>query len=99
MNASKSCPSKHFRTIIKWLQRGPIIQSITECPFEPFYKEFVGAVSVANGIAINGPLQYYGLSKFLVPKNRVSNGDDKERNHYFQKVKDMRSILTDYKTW
>ena len=50
-----------------------IIQSISECLFKPFYKEFVGAVSAANGIAINGPLQYYGLSKFLVPKNRVPN--------------------------
>ena len=53
-----------------------IIQSINKCPFKPSFKEFVGAVSAANGIAINGPLQYYGLSKFLVPKNRVSNRDE-----------------------
>ena len=52
-----------------------IMQSINKCPLKPFSKEFVGAVSAANGIAINGPLQYYGLSKFLVPKNRVSNRD------------------------
>ena len=68
--------------MIEWWQGRSIIQSINECSFKPFYKEFVGAVSAANGIAINGPLQYYGLSKFLVPKNRVSNRDEKLFCHH-----------------
>ena len=75
---------KALKNMIEWWQGRSIIQSINECSFKPFYKEFVGAVSAANGIAIIGPLQYYGLFKFLVPKNRVSNRDGKKICHHLE---------------
>ena len=54
-------------------------QSITS--LSRFLIEFMKAVSAAIGIAMNRLLQYYPLSTFLVPKNRVTDGKEKEWNH------------------